>query len=86
MDKLLNSKEAKLIYRCFNGTDNLIKKDEFLAWAVDKGFLIKLEDRVLDDNIAKKLHTKLTASGFITGGFDDVWQWTKKPQPISILG
>jgi hypothetical protein len=85
MDILLGSEASDKLNLKFDDEDRSIKKDEFLAWAVDKGFLIKQGARVLDDNIAKQLHTLLTDNGFITDSFNNKWQWRGQRNQLAYL-
>lgn len=83
IDNLLLTTKENLSLECFNS--EIIPTQEFLAWAVDKGFLTKLGVRKLKPAVAEKLHKLLTDGGFITGGFDDKWQWKKQRNQLTYL-
>jgi len=76
--------------------------NKFIQWALDKRFIKEIEEskdkqeRNFPEDKLKILYTALKKDGFITGKFDDLWQWVshrnqlaylaKKLKQIRILG
>ena len=69
--------------------NNKITSEDLIKLADENNFFTKHNDflakRTIDEVIMKKLHELLIDSGFITGEFDDFWQWNANRNQLSYL-